>query len=143
MQSLSTNINELKRPTTRSEELAAERILTLLDKTEQRNSIQFSKQRDYERQTVRGTLILSLQSSVNHVCDIREEATLSARCWSISQSGASFLFTGNLTLTEIIVGLSVLEDEMTWFQSQIVRKRKIPNVDFWEYGVKFLRKINP
>ncbi|WP_339730520.1 hypothetical protein [uncultured Gimesia sp.] len=142
MQSLSTNINDLKFPVTRTEERAAARFLALLEKMEQKSTIQFAKQRKHARQTIRGTLIVSLQSEVEHVCDIRNEETSAALCWSISQAGASFLFPGSLGKHNILVGFTVQEDEYSWFDSEIVRKRKIPDVDFWEYGLKFLRKID-
>lgn len=111
-------------------------------KSEQRNAIQHSKGRKHERVTVRGTAFISLQTSVNQASDIYQDLTLKAKYWSISQSGAAFVFAGNLNKDEIIIGFGTPEVGINWYHSKVVRKRKIPNTTIWEYGVEFQEKIN-
>lgn len=141
MQTLIPNINDLKVITAKQPH-SVERVLSLLEKIEQKRSVQFGKQREFSRTIFRGDLKISLQFSIEDVQDICDVETTSVQGLSISQSGASFLFPGDINYQEILIGLAVQQDKMTWFRSKIVRKQSIPNVDYWEYGAMFVKKLN-
>ncbi|QDT98786.1 hypothetical protein V144x_42940 [Gimesia aquarii] len=140
MQVTNPSINKIKKATSKSQQQATERIFSLLDKIEQKNSIQFAHQRSHVRKPFRGSFQILLPTE-NPVLDFDIE-TIKVQGLSISQSGVSFLFAGDLDRKDILVGLTVLEEKVIWFHSEIVRKKQFPEADFWEYGVKFLRKVS-
>ncbi|QDU10059.1 PilZ domain-containing protein [Gimesia aquarii] len=141
MQTLNPSIQDIKVATSKSQQQAVERIFSLLDKIEQKNLIQFASQRSHTRKTFRGTLSILLPTE-NPVLDLCDTEAINVQGLSISQSGVSFLFAGDIDRKDILVGLTVLDDKVIWFHSEIVRKKQFPEADFWEYGVKFLRKVN-
>lgn len=141
MDALSPSHNDIKIATSKSQQQATERIFSLLDKIEQKNSIQFASQRSFARKNFRGTFSILLPTD-NAVLDLCDSKSIKVQGLSISQSGVSFLLSGEINQKEILVGLTVLEEKITWFHSEIVRKKQFPEAEFWEYGVKFLRKVN-
>ena len=59
---------------------------------------------------------------------------------NISSSGLSFIHTGPLPNTRIIVGLSADPLNAVWFQADVVRAREVES-GFWEFGVAFRQRM--
>lgn len=119
---------------------AISRILDSLDRLDKRMTLHYSNVRAHERKDFRGIVWISVPQEDELGS---EESTETIKVWSrsISQSGLSFICPFPIHRDEIHVGVPVQGDHVTWFRSQIVRRKEIAEEQFWEHGVRFLGKV--
>lgn len=118
---------------------ALSRVLDSLDNLEKRMSVHYSGKRNHERKDFRGIVMISIPNDDPlDECDVN---TVKVWSRSISQSGLSFVYPFPIFQAEILVGVPVTDDQVSWFRSEIVRQKEIEEENFWEYGVKFLGKV--
>ncbi len=118
---------------------ALSRVLDSLDHLEKRMNVHYSGKRIHERKDFRGIVLISTPNDDPFdECDVN---TVKVWSRSISQSGLSFVYPFPIFQTEILVGVPVTDDQVSWFRSEIVRQKEIEEEKFWEYGVKFLGKV--
>ena len=119
---------------------AISRILDSLDRLEKRTNLHFSEKRIHDRKDFRGIVWIRIPENPH----LEEDAVLpNIRVWSrsISQSGLSFIYPESIYSKQIEVGVSVQDNQVTWFRAEIVRQREIKEENFWEFGVRFLGKV--
>lgn len=118
---------------------SALRVLDALDRGEARLEDVYNKQRTHARKAFRGLVTVSLS------CDAEgqpiPEHTFRAWARNVSQSGVSFVDLRPIKDPQILVGLGQPES-LTWFQGEVVRARRVQD-EFWEYGVKFVARMQP
>jgi len=125
---------------TEKQNRALSRVLDTLDRLEKRTNNHYSDKRAHERKDFRGTVWFRIPDDTH---SDEGEVNPNIRVWSrsISQSGLSFIYPNHILTTIIEVGVSVQDNQVTWFRAEIVRQREFEEEHFWEYGVKFLGKV--
>lgn len=113
-----------------------ERILDALDRSEERLRGHYACQRKQQRIRFRGVVALLIPSELPGVAQSRVDVI--AR--NISSSGLSFIHTGRLMSTRLIVGLSSDPFTVAWVQADVVRAREVES-GFWEFGVAFRKHM--
>ncbi|WP_298868854.1 PilZ domain-containing protein [uncultured Gimesia sp.] len=119
---------------------AISRVLDTLDRLEKRTDAHFSDNRAHERKNFRGVVWIATDPVNRAVTD--EVNAIKVWSRSISQSGLSFIYPFRIYQKLIQVGIPVQDNQVTWFRVEIVRDKEIEEEQFWEYGVRFLGKVN-
>ncbi|MFH1301622.1 MAG: PilZ domain-containing protein [Planctomycetota bacterium] len=124
---------------TEKQNRAISRVLDLLDRIEKRTNVHYSEKRSHERKDFRGIVWISIPDK--NSAEDAEVDTIKVWSRSISQSGLSFIYPLPIRQTTIHVGVPVQGNQVTWFRSEVVRRKEVQEEHFWEYGVRFLGKV--
>tara|TARA_R110002095_G_scaffold204153_2_gene186689 strand:+ start:6021 stop:6428 length:408 start_codon:yes stop_codon:yes gene_type:complete len=124
---------------TEKQNRAISRVLDLLDRVEKRTNAHFSEKRSHERKDFRGIVWISMPDE--NAGDENQAEAIKVWSRSISQSGLSFIYPLPIRQSTILVGVPVQGNQVTWFRSEIVRRKEVQEEQFWEYGVRFLGKV--
>jgi len=112
------------------------RILESLSRSDGRTGVQYAKLREYERQSLQAAMWVCTPSPEDPVMREDHPTTVQAWCYSVSRSGIGFIATTPLEASIIGVGL-ILPLTIKWKLARLVRCRKIPQEEFWEFGAAF------
>ncbi len=126
---------------TEKQQRLARRALDLLDGSRTLTDRQYASTRNHPRTAARTVATICLLHAQPSVVDVQSGLTFRAITQDISQGGICFIHPGPLMAGDILVGLSLSDDERKWFLGQIVRRREIGDTTFWEYGVAFRQRV--
>lgn len=119
---------------------SAARVLDTLDQLDSRLAGHFSGKRRHTRVQYRGHGTICLPDPDQPILDLASSSSFSVHVRSLSQSGLSFIYPGEIVEKNVVVGLEQGGKAATWFVAEIVRIKEIVEEGFWEYGVKFVRR---
>jgi hypothetical protein len=119
---------------------SAHRVLDTLDQLDTRLSTHYSGKRRHTRVQYRGVGTVCFPNPDVSILDPSSAGAFSVHIRSLSQSGLSFIYPGEIPERNVLVGLDQAGRTKTWFAAEIVRVKAIEEEGFWEYGVKFLRR---
>lgn len=116
---------------------AARRILDSLDRSESRLEEHYSRLRAHPRSSFRGTAMVCIPDPDQPVLRPGDGRSTTVWARSISSAGLSLISPEQIYAKILLVGLEIPGSTTRWFNSEVVRERKIPEETFWEYGVAF------
>lgn len=117
---------------------AAERVLTMLHGINARAATRYGRSRRHRRQDVQCVLeVHPLPKSRS-----AEEPPFRVFSYDVSQSGVGFIAPAEFRDDQICIGVPGTGDRRTWFLADVVRRRKVPEEMFWEYGAVFLARVD-
>lgn len=119
---------------------SAQRVLDTLDQLDTRLSTHYSGKRRHTRVQYRGVGTVCIMNLEQSVLDPSGPGSFSVHVRSLSQSGLSFIYPGEIFEKNVLIGLDQAGGGKTWFVAEVVRVKKIEEEAFWEYGVKFVRR---
>jgi hypothetical protein len=123
-----------------ADRLSAERVLTKLQRLDARTAVHSGRRlRQYDRKCV--NCMLEIRPVPKHL-DTRSSFLV----WSfdISQSGLGFIAPGEIRETQLCIGIPIPGNtgQSNWFLTDVVRKRRVPEEHFWEYGVVIVARVD-
>ncbi|MCC7423499.1 MAG: PilZ domain-containing protein [Planctomycetaceae bacterium] len=119
---------------------SAQRVLDMLDQLDSRLGTHYSGKRRHTRVQYRGVGTVCVTSPEQSILDTSGAGSFSVHVRSLSQSGLSFIYPGEIPEKNVFVGLDQAKGGKTWFVAEIVRVKEISEEGFWEYGVRFVRR---
>ena len=121
---------------TDSQQRSAQRALDTLDRLENRLDAHFSGKRRHARRPFRGTATIRMPAA-------GENRPAEFRVWtrSISESGLSFICPWQIAEPWVLVGLETAPGRPVWFFADIVRRKEVPEENFWDHGVAFRGRV--
>ncbi|GIX03205.1 MAG: hypothetical protein KatS3mg113_0211 [Planctomycetaceae bacterium] len=126
---------------------AVQRILMLLERTQARADLQFSRRRSSERKPFHRPIWIFLSENPDAQPTLEQlltgDQSFTAWAHSLSQGGLGFITPNSFEETQIHLGLPMPERVIRWYAADVVRKRSIPGEDFFEYGVAFRPEPGP
>jgi len=124
-----------------SQEIAANRVLDMLDNWSERMSGHQTQKRSSVRKTFRSKLTLFIPELEETVGEAVDKTIIEVWARNISKSGIAFITLENIKSDEIIVCLQGAGGEQLYFHSEIVRRRQVHD-QFWEYGAKLKERAH-
>jgi hypothetical protein len=118
---------------------AARRVLDELDRLDAREAVLFAAARKYPRHSYRGTVTIRIDEPALGIYAF--EATCFGQ--SLSVGGLSFIYPAALPVRRLSVTIEMPDGSQRSFEGTVVRTRSFPDDGFWEFGVEFLRRLDP
>jgi len=113
------------------------RILDQLDRCNARTEQHYSRIRRHERKPYRGQVSVYVPTPEQSDPPDNRRGVFTAWCYSLSQGGMGFISPNSIELDIVVVGIHLPDGQTRWFRGNVVRKREIPNEEFFDYGVAF------
>ncbi len=119
-------------------ESAAQRVLAMLQKWDERFSSHATPKRKYERKPFQTTLMVVVPESKNVHGDVFPRRVIEVWTRNLSQGGLAFLTYGMIetSASHVIVKLG-----QKYMLSKIIRHREV-HEGFYEYGVKYVEEVS-
>lgn len=118
------------------ENKAANRVLDILDRWDERMRNHQTQKRQHPRRKFRAQVTIYIPESTGIAGESAEATSFSVWTRDLSQAGMCFIYRGTIKARKIVVCLNPDAGGTLWFQAEIVRQRLVHN-DFWEYGARF------
>jgi hypothetical protein len=116
---------------------AVTRILDQLDRCNARTEQHYSRVRRHERKPYRGAVSVYVPTAQQPEPMPGIEGVFTAWSYSLSQGGMGFVSPNFIELHNVVVGIHLPDGQTRWFHGDVVRRRQIPNEEFYDYGVAF------
>lgn len=113
------------------------RILDQMDRIALRADPQYSRQRQHERKTYRGPLSLFVPTTDSESPPHDLSGCVEGWSYSLSQGGVGLIARENIESPTMWVGVHLPHGSVRWLHGKIVRRRAIPDEQYFEYGVAF------
>lgn len=111
-----------------------------MDRTATRTNSQFARIRKHERKAYRGLISVFVPRTINEQPPDEANASCTpAWSYSLSQGGVGMVSLERIELAEIWVGVHLPNASIRWMFGRVVRRRPIPETEFFDYGVSFIR----
>lgn len=123
------------------QEKSAHRLLESLERNELRTQSVYNTQRSTPRRSFGGTIEVTLKNPYP-VSEEKQNETITVYSADISGGGAGFIYPGEITQSELIVQIPINGRDPLIFKGTIVRRKEIVEEQFWEYGVKFIERLD-
>jgi len=120
---------------------AAGRVLDTLDRWSERLRGHYSQKRGQTRKPFRKKLTVYVPENEQEAGEAEDNTILETWLRNVSRSGANFIYHEPIRADEVIVCVDLGKGNCTYFRSKIIRRRQV-HEGFWEYGVKFLERVN-
>jgi len=110
-----------------------------MDRAASRMALQYARVRKYERKVYRGPLSLFVPRN-NHDSPPENGITGCSPGWSysLSQGGVGLITQERIDSVDVWIGVHLPNQTIRWKLGRIVRRRPIPEEEFFEYGVSFV-----
>ena len=118
----------------------AQRVLDTLQRWSERFDGHQNQKRQHERRPIRMQLSVYFSESDLPKSSTDNQYALEVWARNISRSGMCFIHNGPIKLGNVIIAFNLGAGETEYFRAQLVRNRQVHD-GFWEYGVKFLEKV--
>lgn len=126
---------------TESQWRAVHRILDSMDRAAQRTEKLYSRVRKHARKSYRGPLTIFIPHEEHDTPPANgQDGCCPAWSYSLSQGGVGLIALECVSVPEFWVGVQLPNNTMRWMNGRIVRRRRIPEEDFFDYGVSFAAK---
>jgi hypothetical protein len=120
---------------------AIQRILDQMERTAQRTGPQYARVRKHERKTYRGPLTVFLPyGNREEPPQTTEVGCYPAWSYSLSQGGVGLIMPEEILQNDVWVGVHLPNNSVRWMFGHIVRRRPIPEEEFFDYGISFTQK---
>ncbi len=116
---------------------ALERILDGFQKVLSRADTQFSRVRKHGRKPFRGIVSIFCSEIGNRTPPQDHQELPIGWTYSLSQGGVGLVSLEAAEFDDVSIGLHLPGGKIRWIPGRIVRRRKIPEERFFDYGVAF------
>jgi hypothetical protein len=115
------------------------RILERMSASEQRAETLYKRRRQHDRRQFQGVVLIYVPTPEAPEPSEDHPATFRAWAYNVSQGGVGFVSPEPIPGEQLMVGLKLPNDKVRWMNGRLVRNRPIPDEDFIDYGVSFVR----
>lgn len=116
-----------------------QRILERMSASEQRAEMLYKRRRQHDRCHFQGVVLICLPTPEAPEPSEDHPTTFRAWAYNISQGGVGFVSPEPILGEQLMIGLKLPHDKVRWMNGRLVRNRPIPDEDFIDYGVSFVR----
>lgn len=118
---------------------ALQRILERMTISDQRAEPLYKRQRQFDRRQYQGVTLICLPTSECPEPSEDHPTTFQAWTYNLSQGGMGFVSPAPIVDDQVSVGLKLPTGAVRWMTGRIVRSRQIPEEEFFDYGVAFIK----
>ena len=115
---------------------ALQRILERMTVSDQRAEPLYRRHRQHDRRQFQGAVLICLPAEAPEPSE-DHPSTFQAWAYNLSQGGMGFVSPSPIDGEHVSVGLKLPTGGVRWMAGRIVRRRRIPEEEFFDYGVGF------
>lgn len=116
---------------------ALQRIVELMVADENRAEARYRSHRRHDRLPFRGTVQVCQPTPAFPVPSEAHPTAVFVWAYNLSSGGIGFVAPKMLAEGTVVIGLKLPDGKMRWMPGRIVRVRRIPQEEFFDYGVVF------
>jgi hypothetical protein len=121
---------------------AVERIVGTLSEADHRSEARYLRYRRHPRKQFSGPVLICLASELEEASE-DHPTTFQAFSYNISQGGIGLLIPARIPAERVCVGLRLPNGELRWMDGRVTRVREIPEEEFLDCGIAFVRAARP